>query len=73
MLGGLVTVGGMLLFDMMTSPQLANGLNAAFKAASANAPTYGVAAMAVSLLIVPLVSLFTKKLPEEYLEKVFKN
>lgn len=73
MIGGLVTVGGMLLFDMLTSPQLMNGLNAAFKAASKNAPTYGVVAMAVSLIIVPLVSLFTKKFSEEHLEKVFKK
>lgn len=73
MIGGLVTVGGMLLFDMLTSPQLVNGLNAAFKAASKNAPTYGVAAMAISLIIVPLVSLFTKKFSEEHLEKVFKK
>ena len=73
MIGGLVTVAAMLLFDMMAAPQLQDGLYAAFQAASANAPTYGVVAMAVSLLIVPFVSLFTKKLPEEYLQTVFKN
>jgi SSS family transporter len=38
--------------------------SSSFDAAAANAPMYGVLAMAVSLTLTPVVSLFTKKLPE---------
>ena len=71
MIGGLVTVVAMTVFSMATSPLLADGVYAAFKAASANSPVYGVCAMAVSVVIVPTVSRFTKKLPEEVIERAF--
>jgi SSS family transporter len=41
-----------------------------FNAAAANAPMYGVLAMAVSLVATPVVSMFTEKLPEAKLKKV---
>ncbi len=44
----------------------------AFKIASKKAPEMGVAAMAVSLVVVPLVSSFTKKMSTEEVEKIFK-
>ncbi len=47
------------------------GFTDAFKAASQKAPEMGVAAMAVSLVAVPLVSAFTKKFDEKFLEGVF--
>lgn len=50
-----------------------NGAYAAFKIASSKAPEMGVAAMAVSLAVVPIVSLFTKKFDEKHLNTVFKN
>ena len=50
-----------------------NGVYAAFQAASAKAPEMGVAAMAVSLIIVPIVSAFTKKFDDEHLNKVFEK
>ena len=43
----------------------------AFKAASAKAPEMGVAAMVVSIAVVPLISLFTKKYDKKFLENVF--
>ncbi len=46
-------------------------LAAAFKAASSKAPEMGVAAMAVSIIVVPLVSKFTKKYDNKFLEAVF--
>lgn len=42
-----------------------------FDAAKALAPQFGVAAMAVSLLAVPVVSLFTKPFGESHLQRVF--
>ena len=51
MLSGLVTVGGATLVISLES---------GFSAAAARSPEMGVAAMAVSLVAVPLVSAFTK-------------
>ncbi|MDR1000713.1 MAG: sodium:solute symporter [Clostridiales bacterium] len=51
MLGGLFTVVICTLVQTITQD---------FAVASANAPIYGVAAMAVSFVVVPVVSLFTK-------------
>lgn len=45
---------------------------AAFKLASKKAPEMGVAAMAVSLAVVPVVSMFTKQFDKAHIEKVFK-
>ncbi len=44
----------------------------AFKLASKKAPEMGVAAMAVSLVVVPVVSAFTKKMKKEELKEIFK-
>ncbi len=46
-------------------------LGEAFKIAAKKAPEMGVAAMAVSLVVVPVVSMFTKKYDEKFLEGVF--
>ena len=53
---GLLTVGGATLVISLTS---------SFSAAAAKSPEMGVAAMAISLIVVPLVSLFTKNTKEE--------
>lgn len=45
--------------------------NGSIQAAAKFAPQMGVAAMAVSIIVVPLVSLFTKKYDDEFLNKVF--
>jgi Na+/pantothenate symporter len=71
MISGIVTVAVMTLYNMAISPALKDGAYAAFKAASANSPIYGVTAMAISFVIVPLVSNFTKKLPETVVERAF--
>jgi Na+/proline symporter len=55
-LSGLATVG---------SATLAISLTQGFSAAAAKSPEMGVAAMAVSFVIVPLVSLLTKNRAEE--------
>ena len=55
-LSGLVTVGGATLVISLQS---------GFSAAAAKSPEMGVAAMAISLVIVPLVSAFTKNKKEE--------
>lgn len=73
MIGGIATVALLLITDIFRAPELANGIYAAFKAASANAPVYGVIAMAVSFIIVPVVSIFTKKPDKSHLEKVFSE
>jgi len=51
MLAGLLTVGGATLVI---------SLNSGFSAAAAKSPEMGVAAMALSMIIVPIVSAFTK-------------
>ena len=55
-LSGLVTVGGATLVI---------SLNSGFSVAAAKSPEMGVCAMAVSVLIVPLVSAFTKNSKED--------
>ena len=55
-LSGLLTVGGATL--VIT-------LNSGFSAAAAKSPEMGVSAMAISLVIVPLVSALTKNTQED--------
>ena len=68
MLSGLVIVGGGTLICTVTNP---DGALEGFKVASNLSQNFGVAAMAVSLVVTPVVSLFTKKLPEEQIETAF--
>ncbi|MDD6484728.1 MAG: sodium:solute symporter [Clostridiales bacterium] len=56
---------------VITSLHMDAGFAAAFKAASSKAPEMGVAAMAVSLVIVPIVSMFTKKYDDKHIAAVF--
>ncbi len=56
MLAGLITVGGATLVITLISD---------FATAAKMSPEMGVAAMAVSFIIVPIISAFTKKKPEE--------
>ncbi len=70
-LGGFATILTMTLINTFTNPALAEGFYPAFQAASKDAPTYGVCAMAVSFVIVPLVSLFTKKLDPAVVDAAF--
>ena len=62
MLAGLLTVG---ITTLIIS------LNSGFSAAAAKSPEMGVAAMAVSFVVVPLVSLITKKPNEQQVEEIF--
>ncbi len=73
MIGGVLTVAIMAVHGMLTSPALTDGLYAAFKAASGNSPLYGVCALGVSILIVPIVSSFTRKYSDEHVSKVFSD
>ncbi len=63
-LSGLLTVGGATLMISLQS---------GFSAAAAKSPEMGVAAMAISMVIVPLVSAFTKnkKTDAERVEEIF--
>ena len=65
-LSGLLTVG---------SATLVISLRSGFSAAAAKSPEMGVAAMAISLIIVPLVSAFTKnkKSDVERIEQIFEG
>ena len=62
MLAGLLTVG---------ISTLVISLNSGFGAAAAKSPEMGVAAMAVSAVIVPVVSMFTKKPDSKKVEEMF--
>jgi hypothetical protein len=64
LLSGIVVVGGLLIFFTSMS---------GFSAAKSLAPQMGVAAMAVSLIATPLVSLVTKKFEASHVENVFKS
>ncbi len=63
-LSGLLTVGGATLVISLTD---------SFSAAAAKSPEMGVAAMAISFIVVPVVSLLTKKkgVDEERVEEIF--
>lgn len=62
MLSGLVVVGGLLVYFTATQ---------GFDVAKTMAPIFGVSSMAVSVLVVPLVSVFTTKYAESHNDKVF--
>jgi len=61
-LSGLLTIG---------ISTLVISLNSGFSAAAAKSPEMGVAAMALSLVIVPLISAFTKNKDTERIEEIF--
>lgn len=62
LLCGIVVVGGLLTYNCATI---------GFAAAKAFAPQFGVSAMAASIIVVPVVSLFTKKYPDKQVESIF--
>jgi Na+/proline symporter len=64
LLAGLVVVGAMLIFNTATI---------GFTEAKALAPIMGVTSMGVSLVIVPLVSLFTKKYDKKHTDFIFSS
>ena len=61
-------LSGLLVVDIST---LVISLNSGFAAAAAKSPEMGVSAMAVSLVMVPLVSAFTKNKDDERVEEIF--
>ena len=61
-------ISGLLVVGIST---LVISLNSGFSAAAAKSPEMGVAAMAVSMVIVPLVSAFTKNKDAERVEAIF--
>ncbi len=63
MIAGLLTVGVSTLVITLTSN---------FSAAAAKSPEMGVAAMAVSMIVVPVVSLFTKNKDKERVNEIFE-
>ena len=62
MLSGLLTVGGATFVITLTE---------GFSSAAAKSPEMGVVAMAVSVIVVPVVSLFTKNRDKERVEEIF--
>jgi SSS family solute:Na+ symporter len=64
MLSGIIVVGGCIIYNTAIS---------GFDAAKSMAPVFGVSAMAVSVIIVPVVSAFSKKYSEAHNLKVFRN
>ena len=63
MIAGLLTVG---------IPTLIISLTSGFAAAAAKSPEMGVAAMAVSAIVVPVVSAFTKNKAKAQVEEIFE-
>ncbi len=62
-ISGLLTVGGATLVITITD---------SFSAAAKSSPEMGVAAMAVSMIVVPIVSLLTKNKDQKRVEDIFK-
>lgn len=62
MIAGLLTVGGATLVITLTD---------SFSAAAAKSPEMGVSAMAVSMVVVPVVSLLTKNKDTKRVDKIF--
>ncbi len=71
MICGFLTVAVTTIVLTAMNMGSADGVYAAFQLAAKKAPEMGVAAMAVSIVIVPIVSAFTKKFDEKFLEGVF--
>ncbi len=71
MIAGFLTVAVTTI--VLTATANADTFAAAFKVASSKAPEMGVAAMAVSIIVVPIVSAFTKKFDDKFLAGVFAN
>ena len=63
MIAGLLTVG---------ISTLVITINSGFGAAAAKSPEMGVAAMAISMVIVPVVSMFTKKPDKAKVNEIFE-
>ena len=63
MLAGLLTVGGATVVITLTS---------SFSAAAAKSPEMGVIAMAVSMVVVPVVSAFTKNHDQQHVDEIFE-
>ena len=66
LLSGLVTVAGVSIFKMTSL-----GIKEGFAAAAGISQDLGVIAMAISLTVTPLVSLFTKKSDKNFVDGVF--
>lgn len=73
MLGGFMTVVIMTTVYTIQNLDTAETVYKAFQAASKNSPTFGVVAMAVSLVLTPLVSLFTRPVDQKTLTAAFGN
>ena len=63
MIAGLLTVG---------ISSLVITLNSGFADAAAKSPEMGVSAMAISLIVVPLVSMLTKNKDRERIDEIFE-
>ncbi len=70
LVGGLVVVMAMTVINMCLHG-FADGAYAAFQAASANSPLFGVIAMSVSVVIVPVVSRFTAPPDAAHVQALF--
>ena len=71
MICGFLTVAATTVVLTILNMNGANGIYAAFQLAAKKAPEMGVAAMAVSIAVVPIVSAFTKKYDQKFIEGVF--
>lgn len=71
MICGFLTVAVTTVVLTVMNAAAAETIGAAFKMAASKAPEMGVAAMAVSLIVVPVVSMFTKKFDNSFISEVF--
>lgn len=73
MLLGFLTVAASTITLTVMNLNVSDTIYGAFKLAAEKAPEMGVAAMAVSIVTVPVVSAFTKKYDDKFLDGVFAN
>lgn len=71
MILGFLTIAVATIVLTVLNTATADTLYGAFQLAAKKAPEMGVAAMAVSIIVVPIVSIFTKKYDSQFIESVF--
>ena len=71
MICGFLTVAVTTIVLTVLNAGNTDTLYSAFQLAAKKAPEMGVAAMAVSIVVVPVVSMFTRKYNQEFIDGVF--
>jgi Na+(H+)/acetate symporter ActP len=67
------TFGLILLFGLKTPDAASSGIMAVIKGGLSKTPFIGSTSMIISLIVTPVVSMFTKKLPQDVIDNAFNK